>query len=237
MSFTNDITATSYTITTWSGGETIATINFPAFSENTVEEKKEIIKKIQQSGAEAFSLGIASQKIDYQDDIKKIFSELAFNDIRIQIYTEPENIITIFDVITWRANNNIQLTLEFINLQLPKDIKIFNYIYMSEKMIQRNNWGNLLVSYSIIFNPLFDKFDNLYDRYILYPAEKKLFMNIPTNELNIVGLHTTYTNRTDGMYENQKWKTRYFLKNNPIPNIYIDSIWKKENGDIVLTGF
>lgn len=237
MSFTNDITATSYTITTWSEGETVATINFPAFSEHTLEEKQEIIKKIQQSSAEAFSLGIISQDIDYQIDIKNIFSEIEFDDIRIQIYTEPENLITIFDAITWKENNDIKLTLEFINLQLPKDIKIFNYIYMSERMIQQNNGTIPIVSYSIIFNPLFDEFDNLYDRYILYPVEKKLLMSIPTNELNIVGLYTTYTNRTDGIYENQKWKTYDFLKNNPIPNIYIDSIWKKENGDIILTGF
>jgi hypothetical protein len=75
---------------------------------------------------------------------------------------------------------------------------------MSEKMIQRNNGAIPLVSYSIIFNPLFDEFDSLYDRYILYPVEKKLLMSISTNELNIVGIHTTYTNRTDGIYENQK---------------------------------
>lgn len=75
---------------------------------------------------------------------------------------------------------------------------------MSEKMILRNNNNLPLKSFSIVFNPLFDEFDGLYDRYILYPVEKKLLMNIPTNKLNIKGLHTTYTNRTDGMYENQK---------------------------------
>jgi hypothetical protein len=104
----------------------------------------------------------------------------------------------------WQQNKNMRLTLEFISLRLPTDIKIFNYIYMSEKMIMRNNGNIPLASFSIIFNPIFGEFDSLYDRYILYPAEKKLLMNIPTNELNIMGLHTTYTNRTDGMYENQK---------------------------------
>lgn len=237
LSFANNITAISHTIEKDKDWKIIATINFPAFSEHTKEEKQEIIKKIHQSGAEAFSLGIASQRIDYQDEIKNIFSKLEFDDIRIQIYTEPENLITIFDVITWKASKNLQFTIEFINLQLPKDIKVFNYIYMSEKMIRSNNGNIPIASFSIVFNPLFDEFDDLFDRYILYPVEQKLFMNIPTSKLNIKGLHTTYTNRTDGIYENQKWKTYDFLKNNPIPDIYIDSIWKKENGDITLTGF
>ena len=98
----------------------------------------------------------------------------------------------------------MKLTLEFINLRLPTDMKIFNYIYMSEKMIQRNNGNIPLASYSLVFNPLFDEFDGLYERYILYPVEQDIFTKIPTSEINITGLHTTYTNRTDGMYENQK---------------------------------
>ncbi len=237
MSFTNDITAMGYTITSWSGGEIIATINFPAFSEYTLEEKREIFKKIQASNATVLALWIIYLDQGYDADIRDIVSNIPFNELRIQIYTEPENIIEIFDIITWKQDKNMKLTLEFINLRLPTDMKIFNYIYMSEKMIQRNNGNIPLASYSLVFNPLFDEFDGLYERYILYPVEQDIFTKIPTSEINITGLHTTYTNRTDGMYENQKWKTYDFLKNNPIPNIYIDSIWKKENGDIVLTGF
>ncbi len=78
----------------------------------------------------------------------------------------------------------MKLTLEFINLRLPADIKIFNYIYMSEKMILRNNGNIPLTSFSIVFNPLFDEFNNIY-RYILYPADGKVLKNLSTRELHI----------------------------------------------------
>jgi hypothetical protein len=97
----------------------------------------------------------------------------------------------------------MKLTLEFINLRFPADLKLFNYIYMSEKMILRNNGNTPLASFSLIFNPLFGEFNNIY-RYILYPIDGKVLKNFPTRELHIAGMHTSYANRTDGMYEDQK---------------------------------
>ena len=81
-----------------------------------------------------------------------------------------ENIIELFDTIVWKKNENMKLSLEFIQTDLPKKINLFNYIYMAEKMIQRNNSNTPIASFSIEFNPLFGEFQD-FDRYVLYPEE------------------------------------------------------------------
>lgn len=216
--------------------KTIATINFPAFSDRTKAEKEEILKKIQQANIQTLAIGIASMDPWYIQDVKNILPQLSFKELDIQIYSEPANIIELFDSITWKKNENMKLSLEFIQVDLPEKINIFNYIYMSEKMIKRNN-GNLpITSFSMIFHPLFWEFQDLY-RYILYPEEWSVFNTLSTKELHIVGMHSTYGGQTNGVYEDEKWRTFNFLKNNPIQSISIDSVAQKQNWTIILTWF
>lgn len=235
LRFMNDITAMSNLIETKSW-KTIATINFPAFSDRTKEEKDEIIKKIQKSNIQILAIGIASKEPTYIQELKNILPQIKFNELHIQIYSEPENIIELFDTIVWKKNENMKLSLEFIQTDLPKKINLFNYIYMAEKMIQRNNSNTPIASFSIEFNPLFGEFQD-FDRYVLYPEEWWVFNTLSTKELYIVGMHTTYKNKTNGEYEDQKGRTFNFLKNNPIQTIFINSIAQKQNWTITLTWF
>jgi hypothetical protein len=52
----------------------------------------------------------------------------------------------------------MNLILEFVNVDLPKKINVFNYTYAIQHMIERNNYGHSIASFQIIFNPLFYNF-------------------------------------------------------------------------------
>lgn len=234
--FMDNITAMSNSIETKSW-KTIATINFPAFSDRTKSEKDEIIKKIQKSNIHILAIGIASRyDPTYIQELKNILPQLKFNELHIQLYSEPENIIELFDTITWKKDKNFKLSLEFIQADLPEKINLFNYVYMAQKMIQRNNNDTPIASLSIEFNPLFWEFQDLY-KYVLYPEEWGVLNTLSTKELYIVDIHTTYKNKTSWEYEDQKGRTFNFLKNNPIQNIFIDSIAQKQNWVITLSTY
>lgn len=235
LSFMNDINAMSHSIETKSW-KTIATINFPAFSDRTKEEKDEIIKKIQKSNIQILAIGITSKETTYIQELKNILPQLKFNELHIQIYSEPENIIELFDIIQWEKNENMKIYLELIQVDLPEKLNLFNYVYMVEKMIQRNNDNVPIALFSIELNPLFWEFQDFY-RYILYPWEWDVFNSLSTKELSIIGMHTSYKNKSNGVYEDQKGRTFEFLKNSPIQTIFIDSIAKKQNWTITLTWF
>ena len=233
--FMNDITAMSHSIETKSW-KTIATINFPAFSDRTKEERDDIIRQIEGSKTKILAIWFASRYEDFSPDIKSLLQEIPFNELQIRFYDEPYNLFEIFDAISWKNDPNIKLTLEFYNVNLPEYLRIFDYIYITNKMIQRNNIDIPLASFSLWFHPLFDEFKWI-EKIIFEPEHAKILKQIPTKELNINGIHTTYKGDVHWVYEDEKWRILQFLQNSSIPNIFINSIARKQNWIITLTWF
>lgn len=235
FSFITTIDAMSHSIET-NSWKTIATINFWAFSDRTKEEKSDIIKQIKESKTKILAIWFASRYEDFSPDIKSLLKEISFNELHLRFYDEPYNLVEIFDAISWKKDPNIKLTLEFYNVNLPEYLRIFDYIYMTNKMIRRNNIDTPLVSFSLWFHPLFDEFKWI-DKIVFDPAFAKILKQIPTKELNINGIHTTYKGDVHWVYEDEKWRILQFLQSSFIPKIYIDSIAQKQNWIITLRWF
>jgi len=235
LRFMNDITAMSHSIET-NSWKTIATINFPAFSDRTKEEKSDIIRQIEESKTKILAIWFASRYEDFSPDIKSLLQEIPFNELQIRFYDEPYNLLEIFDAISWKKDPKMKLTLEFYNVNLPEYLRIFDYIYMTDKMIRRNNIDAPLASFSLWFYPLFDEFKWI-DKIIFYPEHAKILKQVPTKQLNITGIHTTYTSGVHWVYEDEKWRILQFLQSGSMPNIFIDSIAQKQNWISTLTWF
>lgn len=141
---------------------------------------------MRESGATKLTLGFASSNIFAEDmgDIEILVSQSSFDELHIRLYSKPLNIIELFDLIKWKASPKMKIILEFINLDLPLDINLYEYLYLSEKMVKRNNGIMPLASFSIIFNPLFYKFDPI-DSYIMEPDKYKRLSQFPTKKLFI----------------------------------------------------
>lgn len=85
----------------------------------------------------------------------------------------------------------MNLILEFVNVDLPKKINVFNYTYAIQQMVERNNYGNSIASFQLIFNPLFYKFESI-DNIITRPLDGKILRNLSTRTLRIVGISNKY---------------------------------------------
>ncbi len=225
--FMNDITAMGYMIETNSWWTKIAVINFPAFNDYASDEKIKVIQRIKQSNIKILAIGIASKYDDFNPDIQLILKEIPFNELRIRMYVEPDNLIELFDNITWKKDAKMKLSLEFYNAALPEYLKIEDYTYMLDKMIRENNGNIPIASLSFVLNPLFYEFD-------LRGNIEKNLRNLSTQELHINGVYTIPDNDIPpDEYKKLRWSILYFLENSPIPNIFIENINMKKNNTIL----
>ena len=230
-SFLNDISAQSFFLEKLSWGSTWVIVNFPAFSDRTPDEKKEIYHKIHESGAQRIILGFASSRFypEDLDDIPTLLSVNSFDDIHIRLYSEPLNLIELFDAIDWEASKNMKLSIELINVDLPLDINLYEYFFLTEQMIQKNNGMIPLESLTFWFDPLFYAFGNI-DSYIVEPNKYRILQHFPTLKLSIQWIWNTFLRSA---YSNDlvwgRWKIQYFFDTSPIENIFIENVGQKVN--------
>lgn len=99
-----------------------------------------------------------------------ITRSVQFKTLHVSLYTDPINTTELLDAIIWGKDPTMKLVIEFINLDLPKDIRVSDILYNVGKMIRHNNGDTPIASFSLVFNPLIDEFENI-DRCILYPFD------------------------------------------------------------------
>lgn len=163
-------------------------------------------------------------------DIPRIVASSDFNEIHIQIYSQSLNIMELFELIDWKPSKAIKLTIEFINVDLPTNINIYEYISNVDKMVRRNNGDIPLASLSLIFNPKFYEFGSI-DRYITDPRIFPIINNFPTQELSIDGLKNTNFLRNYAFDPiDTKGKVQKFLDTSTIPTIDIVDIGNRKDG-------
>ena len=121
----------------------------------------------------------------------------------MKIYSESPDIIGLLGDISWKENKDMNIILEFVNVDLRKKINIFNYTYAIRDMIERNNHSNSITSFQLIFNPLFYKFESI-DNIITRPLDGKILRNLPTRNLRIIGIPNIYTSMTHDEQEFRK---------------------------------
>lgn len=234
--FINDLTARSYEINE-STGWTVATINFPAFSDRTESEQEKIFNDIKKSRATTLIIWLASRQERINiNEIARIFKNLSFENLHIKFYARPINMLEVFDTISWTARENMDFTLEVINVFQPKDIDLDAAIYAYKKMIERNNGKILTQSFSLTFTPMFYDFWEI-DRLILMKEEYTVFQKFPTRNLRIIGIPNTYTGMTHDEQEFRKWRIADFFQQSTIPFIEISNIAKTENDKISFIWF
>jgi hypothetical protein len=170
------------------------------FSDQSPEWKEEAIEKIRIANPTTLVLGITSTFDDFSSDIETYVSKIPFQNLHIKIYSEPDNILEQIARISWKKNKAMNLTLEFVNVDRENPINVFNYTYILDELVERNNNGETIASFQIIYTPLFFEFENI-EVIITRPTYGKILRNFPARYLRITGIPNTYLEKTRDQQE------------------------------------